>query len=270
MTEPSSRVTVSTVPRAGKKGLRVSGVEKWYRKGKKGAWFQVLSDISFHVHDGELVAIIGLSGCGKTTLLRICAGLIPRDGGEITLDAEPVDEVPDNIGFVFQDAALLSWETVWHNIELGLGPNRLTHAEKDRLVKRAMDLVGLSDFGNSFPYQLSGGMQQRAGLARALIGEPRLLLLDEPLGSLDAFTRARLQDELTQLLSQLHITTLLVTHDVEEALFLADRIVVMSSSPGRIKSVLDVPAPRPRARFEFLAAPEIVKLKADIASMIMG
>jgi sulfonate transport system ATP-binding protein len=249
--------------------LRADGVEKWFRQSKKGAWLKVLDDVSFEVYSHEFVSIIGASGCGKTTLLKTCAGLIESDRGTVTLEGQPVRGVPEGIGFVFQDPALLVWESVWKNIELGLGRRRMSNSEKDRLVKEQLALVGLADFARSHPYQLSGGMQQRVGLARALIGRPRLLLLDEPLGALDAFTRVRLQEELSSIVTRASCTSMLVTHDVDEALFLSDRIIVMSTSPGRIRSVVDIDEPKPRNRTNFLADPRIVRLKSHITSSIV-
>ncbi len=251
--------------------LQVEGVEKWYRQGKKGAWLKVLEQISFEVYSHEFISIIGASGCGKTTLLRACAGLIPSDGGTITLEGKKVNGVPEDIGFVFQDPALLVWESVWKNIELGLGRKRkkTSQSEKDRLIKQQLNMVGLGNFARSYPYQLSGGMQQRVGLARALIGQPRLLLLDEPLGALDAFTRVRLQEEISSIVSKATCTSILVTHDVDEALFMSDRILVMSSAPGRICRVLDIPIPKPRDRISFLEDPDILRLKSEIVSAIV-
>lgn len=250
--------------------LNIDGVEKWYRQGKGGAWLKVLDNVSCEIAAGESVAIIGASGCGKTTLLKICAGLIRKDRGRIVVGGQQVEGVPDNLGFVFQDPALLSWETVAKNVELGLFPNKdLTKAERARLVELQLEKVGLTDFRNSYPYQLSGGMQQRLGLARALVSSPRLLLLDEPLGALDALTRVRLQEELAATLAAAMTTSVLVTHDVEEALFLANRVIVMSSSPGRIISIVDVPGKPPRERTGFLTDPGVVDLKAQIIDQIV-
>jgi sulfonate transport system ATP-binding protein len=251
--------------------LQVEGIEKWYRQSKKGAWLKVLDQVSFEVYQHEFISIIGASGCGKTTLLRTCAGLIDSDGGSVTLEGKRIEGVPEDIGFVFQDPALLVWEPVWKNIELGLGRKRrkTSREDKDRLIKQQLSMVGLSNFARSYPYQLSGGMQQRVGLARALIGQPRLLLLDEPLGALDAFTRVRLQEEISSIVTRASCTSMLVTHDVDEALFLSDRILVMSSSPGRICQVVDVPVAKPRDRLSFLEDPEIVRLKSEIVSAIV-
>lgn len=250
--------------------LSLKEIEKWYRQGKRGAWLKVLSDISAEIYAGEFVSIIGASGCGKTTLLRIMAGLISPNHGSVTLEGEEVHGVvPHGIGFVFQDPALLAWESVWRNVELGLGPKSIHAAERDRLVREQLGIIGLTDFVSAYPYQLSGGMQQRVGVARALIGRPRLLLLDEPLGALDAFTRVRLQEELSGLLAQSKCTSVLVTHDVEEALFLSDRVIVMSTSPGCIRSIVKVPELRPRDRNTFLKDPEVIALRLQITEAIV-
>src|SRR5487761_482602 len=250
--------------------LSLKEIEKWYRQGKRGDWLKVLSDITADVYAGEFVSIIGASGCGKTTLLRIMAGLITPNDGSVTLEGEEVHGVvPQGIGFVFQDPALLAWETVWRNVELGLGPKAMDGAERDRLVREQLGIIGLTDFVSAYPYQLSGGMQQRVGVARALIGKPRLLLLDEPLGALDAFTRVRLQEELSGLLARSGCTSVLVTHDVEEALFLSDRVIVMGTGPGCIRSIVKVPELRPRDRNTFLKDPEVIALRLQITEAIV-
>jgi ABC-type nitrate/sulfonate/bicarbonate transport system ATPase subunit len=249
--------------------LRLEEIEKWFRQGKRGAWLKVLTDISAEVYAGEFISIIGASGCGKTTLLRIIAGLIAPNQGRVTLEGEEVHGVPQGIGFVFQDPALLAWESVWRNVELGLSAQSMDNAERDRLVREQLGIIGLTDFVQAYPYQLSGGMQQRVGVARALIAKPRLLLLDEPLGALDAFTRVRLQEELSGLLAGTRCTSVLVTHDVEEALFLSDRVIVMGTSPGSIRSIVKVPGLRPRDRNTFLKDPEVVALRLQITESIV-
>ena len=249
--------------------LSLDGVEKWFRQSKRGMWLKVLADISAEIYAGEFVSIIGASGCGKTTLLRIMAGLITPNRGRVVLEGEELHDVPRGVSFVFQDPALLAWETVWKNVELGLGTKAVASADRDRLVREQLALIGLTDFVHAYPYQLSGGMQQRVGVARALIGRPRLLLLDEPLGALDAFTRVRLQEELSTLLSRRMCTTVLVTHDVEEALFLSDRVIVMGTSPGSIRSTLKVPGMRPRDRNTFLKDPDVIAMRLQITDSIV-
>ena len=251
----------------------VDDVEKWFRRDRrrKGDRFCALQSVSFTVDKGEFVALIGESGCGKTTLLRMVAGLIPYDGGRITVAGKQVSGVADGVGFVFQHPALLVWETVAANVEVGIAGRgrKLKRDRREELVAEQLDLVGLRDFAQYRPYQISGGMQQRVGLARALIGDPATLLLDEPFGALDAFTRGYLQEELARIVAMKGCAALLVTHDVEEALYLANRVVVMGSSPGHIETVIEVPGSVPRDRQAFLADPAMVRLKADIVGMIV-
>jgi ABC-type nitrate/sulfonate/bicarbonate transport system ATPase subunit len=250
----------------------VEGVDKWFRQHRRSEPFCALRSVSFTVGAGEFVALIGESGCGKTTLLRMIAGLIPADAGRILVDGEPVVGIARHIGFVFQNPALLQWETVAQNVELGLaGVGReLTKERRRQLVAEQLALVGLENFARYHPYQISGGMQQRVGLARALIANPKILLLDEPFGALDAFTRARLQEELARLVAVKGCAALLVTHDVEEALYLANRVVVMGSRPGRVAAVVPVPGSVPRNRQAFVGDPEMAQLKAQVVSQIMG
>lgn len=255
-------------PASANETLVIDGVKKWYRSRRGGEWLCALRGVSLTVRDGEFVAVIGTSGCGKTTLLRVMAGLIAAEEGRVLFEGREVRGVPQAVSFVFQDPALLMWETVSRNVELGLGRQKMPAASRRSLVREHLELIGLEKFASYYPYQISGGMQQRVGLARALIGDPHLLLLDEPLGALDAFTRVRLQEELLQLVGQRHRTTVLVTHDIEEALFLADRIVVMGV--GSVRAIEHVPCRPPVSRLHFLAIPEIVALKERLLSAIEG
>lgn len=248
-------------------------VEKWFRhdRRRRGDRFCALRDVSFSVREGEFVALIGESGCGKTTLLRMVAGLIPSDHGRITVEGQDVVGIAERVGFVFQHPALLDWETVAANVELGVAGRgkTLSTERREQLVAEQLDLVGLRDFAHYRPYQISGGMQQRVGLARALIGDPAILLLDEPFGALDAFTRGYLQEELARIVAMKGCAALLVTHDVEEALYLANRVIVMASGPGRVETVIEVPGSVPRDRQTFLADPTLATLKAEIISKIV-
>lgn len=251
----------------------VDDVEKWFRRDRRrrGDRFCALQSVSFTVQEGEFVALIGESGCGKTTLLRMVAGLIPCDGGRIVVEDSEVVGIAERVGFVFQSPALLDWETVAANVELGLagGEKKLTRERRQQLVAEQLELVGLQNFAGYHPYQISGGMQQRVGLARALIGDPAILLLDEPFGALDAFTRGYLQGELARLVAMKGCAALLVTHDVEEALYLANRVVVMGSRPGHIEAIVEVPGSVPRDREAFLTDPAAARLKSEIMSMIV-
>jgi NitT/TauT family transport system ATP-binding protein/sulfonate transport system ATP-binding protein len=207
----------------------------------------VLEDINLSIKPGEILAMVGASGSGKTTLLRILLGLETDYEGSVFLDGAPIQGPSVDRGIVFQEHRLLPWLTVRDNIAFGLR-NPGSAEERDRRVQESLKLVGLEGFEKAYPAQLSGGMAQRAAIARALVNHPRVLLLDEPLGALDALTRLRMQRELDALLRKEQVTTILVTHDIEEAVYLADRVVVLSSRPGRIKREIGVPFRRPRDR----------------------
>ena len=218
-----------------------------------------LDDVSLTVAAGELVSIVGPSGCGKSTLLRMIAGLMSPTEGEVSLGAEPISEPSAERGLVFQDPNLFPWLTVRRNIESGLvarGVLRQQRAEVDEFMR----LVGLEAFANSFPHHLSGGMAQRVSLARALINRPRVLLLDEPLGALDAFTRMRMQDEVLRLWQARGTTMLFVTHDINEAIYMSDRIVIMTQRPGKIEQIIPVHLERPRDR----SSSDFLRLRGDI------
>jgi len=196
---------------------------------------------------GELVSLVGPSGCGKSTLLRLIAGLDSLDSGELLVDNQKILGPSAERGLVFQDPNLFPWLTVRRNIEAGLVARGVSH-EKRNEVDQFMRLVGLEAFANSYPHHLSGGMAQRVALARALINHPKILLLDEPLGALDAFTRMRMQDEVVRLWENRRTTMLLVTHDVDEAIYMSDRILIMTQAPGRIDREIDIELARPRDR----------------------
>ena len=235
----------ATLP-SGPAGLVLSHVGKTFDAGA-GA-FAAVQDVSLGVEAGSFVAIVGASGCGKSTLLRMIAGLERPDSGEILAGGRPVTGTGLDRGLVFQEARLLPWLTAEQNIALALRNAPVGAARKAQLVAEHLALGGLSNFAHSFPGQLSGGMAQRVAIARGLVARPRILLLDEPLGALDALTRLRMQAELERIWQAERTTMLLVTHDVEEAVVLADRIVVMSPRPGRIVAIEPVPVERPRDR----------------------
>lgn len=224
-----------------------------------GSRVLALDRVALDVEAGEFVSILGTSGCGKSTLLRILAGLQEPDAGAVTLDGAALGPPDRRRGLVFQDPNLFSWLTVRGNVAFGprmAGRQRARAAEIDAIV----DLVGLTPFTGAWPHQLSGGMAQRAALARTLINEPDLLLLDEPLGALDAFTRMSMQDELLRIWARRRTTAVLVTHDVDEAVYLSDRVVILSSRPGRVRESLPIALPRPRER----NAPEFLALRTRI------
>lgn len=212
------------------------------------ARFRALADLDLEVAESEIVALIGPSGCGKSTLLRSVAGLDRPDAGSIRIAGQPVTRAGQETTVVFQDHRLLPWLTVRGNVELALDPLGLPLAERRHRAAGYIDLVGLTPFADSFPRQLSGGMAQRAAIARALVAETRLVLMDEPFGALDSILRARMQDELLRIWQKHRVSILIVTHDIEEALYLADRVVVMRAAPGRIHEIVPIGLPRPRRR----------------------
>jgi NitT/TauT family transport system ATP-binding protein len=207
----------------------------------------VLDNVSFSVEPGEFVALLGPSGCGKSTLLRLLAGLDHPTKGELTVGGEKVGEPDPSRILVFQDPTLFPWRTVWDNVALGLEAQGILKSARHR-VDNAIELVGLKGFDRAYPHQLSGGMAQRVALARALVNQPRLLLLDEPLGKLDSLTRLAMQGELVSLWQRAGLTAVLVTHDVEEAIFLAQRVIIFGQRPAKIVADLDVDLPYPRHR----------------------
>lgn len=204
-----------------------------------------LEDVSFHVKSGEFLCIVGPSGCGKTTLLRLLSGLLLPDGGTVEFNGAPLTEPCAEIGLVFQKANLMPWRTVAENVRLPLDVSGRGE-DADAAVANALSLVGLTDFAHNHPHELSGGMQQRVAIARTLVHQPRILLLDEPFGALDALTRERLNQQLKELWAALGATVVMVTHNIREAVFLADRVLVLSLRPGRLTATIPVEIPRPR------------------------
>lgn len=224
---------------------------------------QVLDGISFSLAAGELVSLVGPSGCGKSTLLRLIAGLDSTDEGDLLVGSDPITAPNAERGLVFQDPNLFPWLTVRRNIQSGLVARGVLH-EKKQEVDQFMRLVGLETFANVYPHHLSGGMAQRAALARALINHPKVLLLDEPLGALDAFTRMRMQDEVLRLWQARGTTMLLVTHDIDEAIYMSDRIMIMTPRPGRIERTIDVDLARPRQR----DSADFLRMRSDILNYL--
>jgi ABC-type nitrate/sulfonate/bicarbonate transport system ATPase subunit len=224
---------------------------------------QVLDGVSFSLAAGELVSLVGPSGCGKSTLLRLVAGLDSADSGDLLIGAEAITAPNAERGLVFQDPNLFPWLTVRRNIQAGLVARRVLQ-EKKNDVDEFMRLVGLEIFANVYPHHLSGGMAQRAALARALINHPKILLLDEPLGALDAFTRMRMQDEVLRLWQARRTTMLLVTHDIDEAIYMSDRIMIMTPRPGRIERTIPVTLERPRQR----DSGDFLRLRSDILNLL--
>lgn len=244
--------------------LQIRGLNKAYQI--EGRNLPVLQNIQLDVRPGEFVSIVGASGCGKSTLLRLIVGLEAEYNGDILLDGQRIAATSLERGIVFQDHRLFPWMTVSQNIALALKNHKLPQAEKDRLVAEHIALVNLAGFENAYPHQLSGGMAQRAAIARALINKPKVLLLDEPLGALDALTRVHLQRELQRIWVQQRCTVIMVTHDIEEALYLGDRVIVMDAHPGRIKHEIRVELPHPRDR----ASPILQGYKEQLLEELVG
>ncbi len=238
--------------------LEIKDLSKQYEV--KGEPLPVLEDISLTIQPGEFVSIVGTSGCGKSTLLRLVIGLEADYRGEILLDGQRIVGTSLDRGIVFQEHRLFPWLTVTQNIGVSLLNAPGSEASKRKSVQEHIELVGLKGFETAYPHQLSGGMAQRVAIARALVNRPQVLLLDEPFGALDALTRSYLQQELQRIWQAEGITAILVTHDVEEAVYLGDRVVVMQPRPGRIRRIVDVNLPRPRDR----GTAEFALIKDDV------
>jgi NitT/TauT family transport system ATP-binding protein len=250
--------------------IEVSGVSKSFKhQGRKGEIFTALADVNLSVEKGEFVSLVGASGCGKTTLLRMMSGLVERDSGQIRINGQIVEGVPPRIGFVFQEPALLPWRSLKANLAFALEHLKLDHAERDDIIEDKLRLTNLLEFADYYPHQLSGGMQQRAGLARALACNPDVLFMDEPLSALDAFTRRRLQQEIASIIEASGATTVLVTHDVDEAVFFSDRIVVMGTSPGRVKETLNVDFEKPRTHAALLGNPRVAEIRDHVLQLVL-
>lgn len=230
----------------------------------RGEALPVLEDITLTVQPGEFVSIVGSSGCGKSTLLRLIVGLEADYRGELLLDGQRIAGTSLDRGIVFQEHRLFPWLTVEQNIALGLLNAGLPASEQQRSVAEHIALVGLQGFETAYPHQLSGGMSQRVAIARALVNRPRVLLLDEPFGALDALTRAHLQQELVRIWAAERITAILVTHDVEEAVFLGDRVVVMAPRPGRIRRIVPVDLPRDPQRGRDRSSAAFARIKDEV------
>jgi ABC-type nitrate/sulfonate/bicarbonate transport system ATPase subunit len=231
--------------------------------GVDGATVLALDRLTLSIAAGEMVSLIGPSGCGKSTLLRLIAGLDRPTSGELRVGSAPIDGPGADRGLIFQDPSLFPWMSVRRNIQSGLVARGVLRQHRDE-VEKFLQLVGLEAFADSYPHQLSGGMAQRAALARALINHPKVLLLDEPLGALDQFTRMRMQDEVLRLWQARQTTMVLVTHDIDETLYMSDRIVIMTPRPGRVDRVINVPLGRPRQRNN----PRFLELRAGILEIL--
>ena len=245
--------------------LKVDHLTKVFeaRKGRTVA----LNDISFETHRREFLCIVGPSGCGKSTLVRILAGLDRQSAGQVLLAGQPVTGPGADRGMVFQGYTLFPWLTVKHNVMFGLEMNNhgRTHAEREAL--QWLDLIGLGKYADAYPHQLSGGMKQRVAIARALANQPRILLMDEPFSALDAQTRARMQSYLLEIWRKIDITIVFITHDLDEAVFLADRILVLKANPGEVAELIEVPVPRPRHAAQYVG-PEFRAARDRLEALI--
>jgi NitT/TauT family transport system ATP-binding protein len=226
-----------------------------------------LDRISFQAHRRELVCVIGPSGCGKSTLARLVAGLEAPTGGEMLLDGKAIHGPGPDRGMVFQSYTLFPWLTVLKNVMFGLEVGASATIEAEREARTWLELVGLTKFAGAYPHQLSGGMKQRVAIARALANRPRMLLMDEPFGALDAQTRCQMQSYLLQIWKQVDITILFITHDLDEAVYLADRILILDAHPGRVRELMEVPVPRPRDPDQFLS-PTFIAARRHLEELI--
>lgn len=242
---------------AEKNQIEIKNLNKQFRIDNKDV--DILKDINLEFKQGEFISIVGASGCGKSTLLRMIAGLESITEGEIILEGNPVTKPGLDCGMVFQESRLFPWLSIEKNIEFGIS-GKLSRNEKKELVHDLIELVGLKGFENALPKQLSGGMQQRVSIARGLINNPKVLLMDEPFGALDAITRINMQNEVLRIWETEKKTMILVTHDIDEAIYLGDKIIVLSSRPGTIRKIIDVKLSRPRDR----SGADFIRIRKEI------
>ncbi len=248
--------------------LKVDHLAKTYGEGADAV--EAIGDLSFEIKEKEFVCIVGPSGCGKTTLLKCMSGLLPPSSGSVHLHGQRVDGPPEQTALVFQEygRSLFPWLTVRHNVGFPLRRKRLGKSEASRLVEDALESVGLTRFVDRYPWELSGGMQQRVAIARALAYQPEILLMDEPFASVDAQTRADLEDLILDVRRTYGVTVAFVTHDIDESVYLGDRIVVLTRSPSRVQEVLEVNLPEPRDQVDTKELPEFAHLRAHVFRQI--
>ena len=248
--------------------LAAKNITKIYGSGEDEV--KALDNVSITVENNEFVSIVGPSGCGKTTLLRILDGLLEPTSGEMLLNGDPIEGSGRDRGMVFQTFNLFPWRTVIGNVEFGLEAAGIKKEERRNVAQKYTEMVGLGGFEDHRPQELSGGMQQRVGLARALAIDPDILLMDEPFGALDAQTREIMQTELLKIWSKQEKTTVFVTHDIEEAVYLSDRVIVLSARPGRVNQIVDIPFERPRYDSDLKATAEFGELRENIWDILMA
>lgn len=237
------------------------------RFGRGSSAIEAVSDVSMHVAPGEFVSLIGPSGCGKSTLLNVVAGFVKPTQGTAKLDGKAIDKPGADRGMVFQQYSLFPWKTVRANVEFGLKMQGVAGPQRETAARTLLGLAGLLSFENHYPDQLSGGMKQRVGIVRALATSPQVLLMDEPFGALDSQTRTVMQQILTNIWQRFRISVLFITHDIDESIFLSDRVYVMTARPGRIKAEIPILLPRPRVP-EMMASAEFLQLKATLRNLI--
>jgi NitT/TauT family transport system ATP-binding protein len=258
---PVKRDSRAASLQAARNVIEISGVSKTYRT--RDGEVPSLRPIDFNVRDGEFLVVVGPSGCGKTTLLKMLAGLLPPSSGEIRIEGHTITKPHSGVGIVFQTAMLLPWRSVFNNVMMPVEVKKLRRDIYKKRAQALLDMVGLQGFEKKFPWQLSGGMQQRVSICRALVHDPKIVLMDEPFGALDAMTRERMNVELQRIQRETSKTVLLITHSIPEAVFLADRILVMTERPGSIAAIYDVPLERPRT-LDVLADPVFIELSQTI------
>ena len=245
--------------------LKVENLTKTFTTAKGSTL--ALNNINFETHRREFLCVVGPSGCGKSTLVRILAGLEEHTSGDVLLQGKPVSEPGSDRGMVFQGYTLFPWLTVKKNVMFGLEVNGKGKFEAEQQALQWLQLIGLEKFADAYPHQLSGGMKQRVAIVRALANQPRILLMDEPFGALDAQTRCKMQAHLLEIWRKIDITIVFITHDLDEAIFLADRILVLSAHPGEVQELIEVPVPHPRSSAQFIS-PEFLATKARLEELI--
>jgi NitT/TauT family transport system ATP-binding protein len=241
--------------------LKVEHLGKTYGEGEQAV--EAIGDLAFEVHEKEFVCIVGPSGCGKTTLLKCMSGLLEPTRGEVRLHDEPIDGPPERMALVFQEysRSLFPWMTIRQNVAF---PLRRKQVDRDKLVEESIESVGLSGFADRYPWELSGGMQQRVAIARALAYQPEILLMDEPFASVDAQTRADLEDPVLELRRRYGVTVVFVTHDIDESVYLGDRVIVLTPAPTTVQEICEVALPEPRDQVETKELPEFARLRAHV------
>ncbi|HMQ34414.1 MAG TPA: ABC transporter ATP-binding protein [Chloroflexaceae bacterium] len=265
------QLEVSDPTRATKHAVEARNLTVEYVQLRQKRRLVAMWDVSLNIVEGEFLVIVGPSGCGKTSFMNVVAGLVKASSGEISVYGEPVTRPGPDRAMVFQEYALMPWRTVWDNVKFGLemqGKGGDTGAKET--IQHFIKLVGLEGFERAYPHELSGGMRQRVGFARALAVEPRILLMDEPFAAIDAMTRELMQEEMEKILAETRQTVIFITHSIDEALLLGDRVVVMTSAPGQIKEIIEVGLPRPRWKHDVKSMPRYVELREHIWHLLRG